>query len=171
MRTIGQHIAQGSDLVKLIQPENFVGWIYDISYDTARVMTNDLWKANALGVPHNGFLLATAFNPEAYTEAAEEEREVILLRVIGPARLPKDDETVRAKIDYFQKQTEVHGSRDRDYDDVTRNWMQFHGLECSIRGTFSSATVSSGSAATSSLTSRPRASTCIVLEDAPWRRS
>lgn len=136
MRTIGQHIAQGSDLVKLIQPENFVGWIYDISYDTARVMTNDLWKANALGVPHNGFLLATAFNPEAYTEAAEEEREVILLRVIGPARLPKDDETVRAKIDYFQKQTEVHGSRDRDYDDVTRNWMQFHGLECSIRGTF-----------------------------------
>ena len=136
MRTIGQQIAQGSDLVKLIQTENFVGWIYEIGYDAARVMTNDLWKANALGVPHNCFLLATAFNPEAYAEATEEEREVLLLRVIGPARLPKDDEIVRAKIDYFQKQTGIHGSNERDYDDLTRNWMQFHGLECRILGTF-----------------------------------
>lgn len=136
MLNIGQQIAQGSDLVKLIQQDNFIGWVYDIGYEAALVMTNDLWKANALGVPHNSFLLATAFNPDAYTEATEEEREVLLLRVIGPARLPKDDEIVRAKIDYFQKQTDVHGSSERDYDDVTRNWMQFHGLECSIRGTF-----------------------------------
>lgn len=136
MLTIGQQIAQGSDLVKLVQPDNFVGWVYDIGYETALVMTNDLWKANALGVPHNSFLLATAFNPEHYAETPEVEREVLLLRVIGPARLPKDDEIVRAKIDYYQKQTGVHATDESDYDDVTRNWMQFHGLECSIRGTF-----------------------------------
>lgn len=133
---LGRQIAKGSELVKLVQQDNFVGWVYDIGYETALVMTNDLWKANALGIPHNSFLLATAFNPDNYAETTEEEREVLLLRVIGPARLPKDDEIVRAKIDYYQKQTGIHAENDSDYDDVTRNWMQFHGLECSIRGTF-----------------------------------
>src|SRR5690606_36637722 len=57
-------------------------------------------------------------------------------RVVGPTRLPKDDDIVRAKIDYFQRQTDVYISEDNDYDDITRNWMQFHGLECSIRETF-----------------------------------
>ena len=136
MLSIGQKIAQGSDLAKLIQSDNFVGWVYDIGYETALVMSNDVWKANALGVPHNSFLLATSFDPEDYAETPEAEREVYLLRVIGTAKLPKDDQLVTAKIDYFQRQTDIQPTEEREVDDITRSSMQFHGLECSIRGTF-----------------------------------
>jgi hypothetical protein len=51
-----QQILQSDPLVKLIQKENFIGWVYSIDYDSACVITNDLWKANSLGIPHNCFL-------------------------------------------------------------------------------------------------------------------
>ena len=50
-------------LLKLIQEENFIGWIYSIDYDSALVVTNDLWKSNVNGVPHNSFLVASSINP------------------------------------------------------------------------------------------------------------
>lgn len=130
-------ILQSDLLVKLIQDENFVGWVYSIDYDTALIMTNDLWKANALGIPHNCFLLAASFNPNDFVSVPMEEREVILLRVISSARLPQDDDLVRTKIDHFQQQTEIHSNTvEREYDDITRNQMQFGGLKCRVLGTF-----------------------------------
>ncbi|MDP9316783.1 MAG: DUF87 domain-containing protein [Chloroflexota bacterium] len=130
-------ILQQDPLVKLVQPENFVGWIYSIDYEHALVMTNDLWKANTLGVPHNCFLVATAFDPGAFATVPVEDREVILLRVVGTTRLPQDDELVRTKVDLFQQQTTIYGpAEDRDYDDITRNQMQFGALECRVLGTF-----------------------------------
>jgi len=136
MQNIGQ-VLQADPLVRLIQKDNFVGWIYRIDYDEAFLMTNDLWKAQALGVPHNCFLVAARFNPEEFQKVAEEDREVILLRVVGSSKLPQDDDLVRAKVDHFQQQTGVYdGSGARDYDDITKNQMQFGGLECRVLGTF-----------------------------------
>ena len=83
--TISQ-ILQADPLVRLVQRENFVGWVYQIDYDRAWVMTNDLWKARALGVPQNSFLVAAAFDPDQFQRVAPEDREVILLRVIGIPR-------------------------------------------------------------------------------------
>jgi hypothetical protein len=122
-------------LVKLVQPDNFVGWCYRVTYENAYVMVNDLWKAEALGVPHNCFLVATPFNPDEFNRATRDEKEVILLRVTGAAKLPQDDDLIEAKIDYFQ-QHRSQIDEERDYDDITRNKMQFHGLECRILGTF-----------------------------------
>jgi hypothetical protein len=39
------------ELVKLVQSNNFVGWVYRIDYDTAWIMTNDLWKVGVLTRP------------------------------------------------------------------------------------------------------------------------
>lgn len=133
MQNINQ-ILHSDPLVQLVQKENFIGWVYQIDYDVARVMTNDLWKARALGIPHNCFLVATTFNPDEFASSQLEDREVILLRVVGSARLPQDDDLVRTKIDHFQQQRDVFDSR--DYDDITRNQMQFGGLECRVLGTF-----------------------------------
>jgi hypothetical protein len=47
---------------ELVQADNFVGWVYSINYDAAWVMTNDLWKVEALGTPHNSFLIAALFD-------------------------------------------------------------------------------------------------------------
>jgi hypothetical protein len=131
-----QQILQSDPLVKLVQKENFVGWVYSIDYDSASVMTNDLWKANTLGIPHNCFLVASSFNPDDFAKVTEADREVLLLRVIGSSKLPQDDDLIRTKIDHFQSRKDVYGNGDKDYDDITLNQIQFGGLECRVLGTF-----------------------------------
>ena len=130
-------ILQTDPLVQLVQKENFVGWVYSIDYDRALVMTNDLWKANAKGIPHNCFLVAASFDPERFVQTPEADKEVVLLRVVGSTRLPQDDDLIRTKIDHFQQQTDIFSEDiERDYDDITRNQLQFSGLECRVLGTF-----------------------------------
>lgn len=130
-------ILSSDPLAKLIQPENFIGWSYSIDYEYALIMTNDLWKAKALGVPHNCFLLATSIDPNNFGQTPEEDKEIILLRVLGSTKLPQDDDLVRTKIDFFQQRTSVFGNdTDREIDDITRNQLQFGGLQCRVLGTF-----------------------------------
>ena len=129
-------ILQKDFLPSLIQPENFVGWTFGIDYEMALVMTNDLWKANSLGIPHNCFLVAATFNPEQYASVPEEDREVLLLRVIRSAKLPQDDDMVRTKIDAFKERKDIFGTNGRKIDDITQNELQFGGLQCRILGTF-----------------------------------
>ena len=94
-------------LAKLIQPDFFVGWTYSIDYDTALVMTNDLWKARVFGIPHNCFLLAATFNPRHVYICCGNVKDNFIARVIGSAKLPQDDDMVKAKIDSFQQRTEM----------------------------------------------------------------
>lgn len=130
-------ILSSDPLAKLIQPENFIGWSYSIDYEYALIMTNDLWKAKALGVPHNCFLLATSIDPNNFGQTPEEDKEIILLRVLGSTKLPQDDDLVRTKIDFFQQRTSVFGNdTEREIDDITRNQLQFGGLQCRVLGTF-----------------------------------
>ena len=103
-------ILMNDPLAKLIQPDNFIGWTYAIDYEYALIMTNDLWKAKALGVPHNCFLIATSIDPSHFAQTAEEDKEIILLRVLGSTKLPQDDDLVRTKIDFFQQRTSVFGT-------------------------------------------------------------
>jgi len=135
MSMLINQVFKSDPLVKLAQKENFVGWVYGIDYEQALVMTNDLWKAKVNGIPHNCFLVATTFDPECYSEAQEIDREVILFRVIGAARLPQDDDIVRTKIDHFQDQEGAFESG-KGFDDITLNQIQFGGLKCRILGTF-----------------------------------
>lgn len=128
-------LVKNNRLVQLVQADNFIGWCYRMTYDRAHIMVNDLLKAEVLGVPHNCFVVATPFDPEAFNKATQDEQEVILLRVIGASKLPQDDDLVGAKIDYYQKHR-APIDQERDYDEMTLRKMQFHGLECRILGTF-----------------------------------
>lgn len=130
-------ILSSDPLAKLIQVENFVGWTYFVDYEYASVMTNDLWKANSLGIPHNCFLIATSINPDQFAETSEIDKEIILLRVLGSTKLPQDDDLVRTKIDIFQQRKSVFsGEPEREIDDLTQNQLQFGGLNCRVLGTF-----------------------------------
>lgn len=135
MSMLIDQVFKSDPLVKLAQKENFVGWVYGIDYEQALVMTNDLWKARVNGIPHNCFLVATTFDPERYSETNSIDREVILFRVIGAARLPQDDDLVRTKIDHFQDQKGAFEDS-TGFDDITLNQIQFGGLKCRILGTF-----------------------------------
>jgi len=127
-------IMQNDPHVRLVQKDNFVGWVYRIDYDRALVMTNDLWKSRVLGIPHNSFLVAASFDPDHFDQAPDSEREVVLLRVVKSSPLPQDDDMLAALVDHYQDQDRVFGGR--GLDDITRNQMQFGGLECKVLGTF-----------------------------------
>lgn len=130
-----ENVVSDNKLCKLIQEQNFVGWIYSINYEKAFLMTNDAWKEKVKGIPHNSFLVATNLNVKEYASSNEIDREVVLLRVVNSCKLPQDDEIIKAKIDNFQNQQEIDDA-DKNYDIITRNKMQFGGLECRVLGTF-----------------------------------
>ena len=130
-----ENVVSDNKLCKLIQEQNFVGWIYSINYEKALLMTNDAWKEKVKGIPHNSFLVATNLNVKEYASSNEIDREVILLRVINSCKLPQDDEIIKTKIDNYQNQEQIDEA-DKNYDIITRNKMQFGGLECRVLGTF-----------------------------------
>ena len=135
--SIIEKLSTTDKLVKLVQAKNFVGWVYNIDYDKALIMTNDLWKENVNGIPHNSFLLAAPFNPQKYGDTRQIDRQVILLRVTGSTKLPQDDDMIKMKIDNFQNQEGPFGEDGvKDYDALTKNKIQFGGLVCRVIGTF-----------------------------------
>ncbi len=133
MKNINE-LLMSDPLVSLVQKQNFIGWIYSLNYEQACILTNDLWKHQARGIPHNCFLVATSFDPDNYSSTPDEDREVILLRVNGSCKLPQDDDIVRTKIDHCQQQPGAFNGK--EVDAITLNQMQFGGLECRVLGTF-----------------------------------
>lgn len=119
--------------------KNLVGYVYSMDFSEALVLTNDAWKSSVAGVPHNGFLVASAFDPEKFADAAEIDQEVVLLRVLGPASLPQDGDLLRTRIEHNQRRTpeEVFTQDAHDgFDPITHSELQYGGLRCRILGTF-----------------------------------
>lgn len=118
---------------------NHVGYVYGIDFQTATVLTNDNWKARVAGIPHNSFLVATALNPQSPTNVNQFDNELVLLRVIGPARLPSDGEMIQTRIEHNQRR-EVHerfpATEADGFDPLTQSELQYGGLDCRILGTF-----------------------------------
>lgn len=134
---IFNHLLDSDPLVSIVQKDNFIGWVYTINYENALIVTNDSWKDSVKGIPHNSFLLATSFDPENYSKTKEIDREVILLRVTGTVKLPQDDQMVETKIDNYQNQTASYlENSEKDFDSITKNKLQFGGLQCRVLGTF-----------------------------------
>ena len=116
-----------------------IGYVYTMNFTEACVLTNDAWKERVSGIPHNGFLVAAAFDPEKMSEAHNFDREVVLLRVLGPASLPSDSDLLRTRIEHNQRRTadEVFNQDIHDgLDPITHAELQYGALKCRILGTF-----------------------------------
>jgi len=108
--------------------ENFIGRIFEIDYDFAKILTNDSWKLNVKGVPHGSFLVAIYHNDIHHSKP-----EGILLRVIGPTKIPQSSEIVETIV---QNYMELPKSRsDITPDSYTKLYYEYSGLECRILGT------------------------------------
>ena len=125
---------QKNPLTQLVQENQFVGWVCQLDYEKAVVLTNDLWKIRASGIPLNCFLLATAIDPKTPAEAKDAAKEIILLRVTGAAVLPADEKLLRAKVENFKNRTATISAQ--ELDEVTKSELQFSGLACRVLGTF-----------------------------------
>jgi len=135
----GRIVAQDLVIQRLLSHATIVGGIYTMGYDECLVLTNDLWKKQAGGVPQHCFLLATAMVPGQAPDV--EDEEIILLRVIGPAALPAEAELVQVR---EQAMREIVVARDTSgaaaspaiLDFLTRNEIQFSGIRAKVLGTF-----------------------------------
>jgi hypothetical protein len=121
-----------------------VGGIYTMGYDECLVLTNDLWKKQAGGVPQHCFLLATAMIPGRAPDV--EDEEIILLRVIGPAALPAEAELVQVREQAMREIVVARGTSGAAaspaiLDVLTRNEIQFSGIRAKVLGTFYDADV------------------------------
>ena len=118
---------------------NLVGYVYTMNFNEALILTNDRFKENVYGIPHNSFLLASAINPENISNTSNMDNEVILLRVMGPARLPTDDDFIRTRIEHNQRRIKGEEfAKDKldGLDVLTHSELQAGGLTCRILGTF-----------------------------------
>src|SRR5687767_10796973 len=88
----------------LVQPEQYVGEVYSISYETALVQIHDHHRKRVGGIPSLSFLIATRItNLEEKIEYALEDSSIILLRVMDAAQLPGDMEAQRIRAQSAQR--------------------------------------------------------------------
>lgn len=125
---------------KLIQQEQYIGDLYSINYETARVIVHDYHRQKVGGIPSLSFLIATRVDPTSNDiDFKEEDSSFILLRVMDAAQLPQDKEAERIRVETAQR---ISGETNTNWDEKgamdlrTRNLLGFAGVQCRIIGTF-----------------------------------
>lgn len=142
MKNITNLLGQNDKLVQLLgdnPDDNFVGYIYSMNFSEALILTNDAFKEKVSGIPHNSFLVATSINPKSISTNSDWDREVILLRVLGPSSLPFESDFIKTRIEHHQRRTvdEMYSTDVLDGLDVlTHSELQAGGLTCRVLGTF-----------------------------------
>lgn len=111
------------------QDKNFVGSLYDLDYEEAKILVNDFDKNAVNGLPHGCLLIAIYHN-----ELRKNQAEGILLRVIGVAEIPQKKEIIQSMTDSYISKKENRATTDTDI--YTKYYYQFSGLSCRVLGTF-----------------------------------
>ena len=108
-QTLGSRIVAGELMIqRLLSDSDLIGGIYTMGFNECVVLTNDLWKSRAGGVPQHCFLLATAMEPNQAPRVDDEE--ILLLRVVGPAALPAEAELVQLRAEAMREIVTERGS-------------------------------------------------------------
>jgi hypothetical protein len=125
---------------KLIQTSEYVGDLYSINYETARVIIHDFYREKVGGIPSLSFLIASRVDPNnTEIDFKTEDASFILLRVMDAAALPQDREAERIRVETAQR---ISGETKKNWDEAgsmdlrTKNLLSFAGVQCRIIGTF-----------------------------------
>ncbi len=106
----------------------FVGRPFSLDYDYANLLVANSWKLKAKGIPQGSFLLA-------YYENEDAVKEALLLRVLGPTKLPTDNDVISSMVEYYKDNIKTSGKTSQ-LDTFTRYEFGFSGIQCRILGTF-----------------------------------
>jgi len=125
---------------ELIQTNQYVGELFSINYETAKIQIHDNERKNVGGIPSLSFLIATRVNPTDQTiNFKEEDSSIILLRVMDAAQLPNSAEAERIRVEAAQRisgEIEKHWDSEGAMDTKTRVYLGYAAVECRIIGTF-----------------------------------
>ncbi len=106
----------------------FVGRPFYLDYERSYILIADAWKQKAKGIPQGSFLLA-------YYENEANVEEALLLRVLGPTKLPTDADVISSMVEYYKDNLKTNGASSQ-LDTFTRYEFSFSGLECRVLGSF-----------------------------------
>jgi hypothetical protein len=126
---------------KLIQPSEYVGELFSINYETARIIIHDKQRQVVGGIPSLCFLIASRVDPSNISDLNYKEEDVsfILLRVMDSTPLPEDKEAERIRVETAQRvsgETDIHWDSSKAMDARTRVHLGYAGVQCRIIGTF-----------------------------------
>lgn len=125
---------------KLIQKSEYVGELFSINYENAKVQIHDYERRKVGGIPSLCFLIATRVDPDSDDiDFKSEDASFILLRVMDAAQLPNSSEAERIRVETAQRvsgDTDTHWDGDGIMDAKTRVYLGYAGLQCRIIGTF-----------------------------------
>jgi len=125
---------------ELIQKSQYVGELFSINYETAKVQIHDNERKKVGGIPSLSFLIATRIDPDSKkTDFKEEDSSIILLRVTDSAQLPNSSEAERIRVESAQRisgEVDKHWDSEGIMDTKTRVYLGYAALECRIIGTF-----------------------------------
>lgn len=125
---------------QLVQKNEYVGELFSINYESAKVQIHDHEREKVGGIPSLSFLIATRVDPDNDNiDFKREEASFILLRVMDAAQLPNSSEAERIRVETAQRvsgDTDTHWDGDGIMDTKTRVYLGYAGLQCRIIGTF-----------------------------------
>ena len=131
-----------ANVLDLVQPEQYVGEVFSLAYEEAKIQINDAYRKRVGGIPAQCFLIATRITGENKTTTSdsyfeEEDCSAILLRVVDSASLPGDMEKERVLVENAERS---HGSEnhwDNELQDATtKKIFSFGAVKCRVVGTF-----------------------------------
>lgn len=124
---------------KIIQPDQYVGEVYSMSYETALVQIHDHYRQQVGGIPSLSFLVATRVTDLDAVDYKIEDSSIILLRVMDAAQLPNSVEAERIRVESAQRvsgELDMHWDSTTTMDSQTHNILSFAGIQCRVIGTF-----------------------------------
>lgn len=125
---------------RLIQKSEYVGELFSINYESAKVQIHDLERKKVGGIPSLSFLVATRIDSDSETiDYKSEDSSFILLRVMDAAQLPNNSEAERIRVETAQRvsgDTNTHWDGKGIMDTKTRVYLGYAGVQCRIIGTF-----------------------------------
>jgi hypothetical protein len=125
-------------LVKLTTDEDTkeVGFTIRSTYTGMTLLTNDLWRSKAGGLPLNSYLIATSLNANEFSSANEIDKRVILLRVADRFDLPTDPDTTRTLVDFYQRNPDTDDPSLSKMETFAKAQLQWSGVRLKVLGTF-----------------------------------
>ncbi len=114
---------QRMEAAKQIDRMRFVGYVLELGYDTAKIITSDPYKLAVGGIPRGSFLVMIPI------DAKKTPLHFTLLRVTGVTPTPLSSQVQQT---YF----ELHKKSMPELDVWTQSELQWGALNCSVLGMF-----------------------------------
>ena len=114
---------ESHERAKQVDKMRFVGYVLELGFDTAKIITSDPYKLAVGGIPRGSFLIMTP------TNAGGAPLHFTLLRVTGVSPTPLSNQVQQT---YF----ELHKRSMPELDVWTQSELQWGALDCDVLGMF-----------------------------------